>query len=60
MSERPSGATVAGLRDAVAAVARFAASAGKRLLELDVNPVIVSTDGRVLALDAVAHFKESD
>jgi hypothetical protein len=60
MGERPSDTVVEGLRAAVAAVARFATAAGDRLLELDVNPMIVSTDDRVLALDAVAHFKESD
>jgi acetyltransferase len=60
MGECPSDVVVEGLRAAVAAVARFATAAGDRLLELDVNPMIVSTDDRVLALDAVAHFKESD
>jgi acetyltransferase len=59
LGESPGETTVAGLRAAVDGVARFVAAAGDCLLELDVNPIVVSTAGRVLALDAVAHFKES-
>lgn len=59
LGESPGQAVVAGLRSAVEGVARFVAATEGRLLELDVNPVVVTSDYRVLALDAVAHFKES-
>lgn len=60
MGDRPSDAVIAAIHAAAAGVARFVAAAGDSLLELDVNPMIVSNDGQVFALDAAAHFKESD
>ena len=60
LGELPAESAVSALIDAVAAVGRFAVAAGERLVELDVNPLVLSADGRVLAIDAVAHFKESE
>jgi acetate---CoA ligase (ADP-forming) len=45
--------------DSVANVAAFAAGAGRRLSELDVNPLVVTADERVLTLDAVISLSES-
>lgn len=39
-------------------IASFAAGAGSRLRELDVNPLVVTADGQVLALDAVVRLSD--
>ncbi|MBT4625847.1 MAG: acetate--CoA ligase family protein [Rhodospirillales bacterium] len=43
-----------GLRTAIEAVATFADQHGSNIIELDVNPVIVTTDGNAVAVDALA------
>jgi acyl-CoA synthetase (NDP forming) len=58
LDDRPGQDATQLLVDAVRAVADFADAAGPALMELDVNPIIVSGDNRVVALDAVAHFTE--
>ena len=45
------------LVDAVARIAAMAICAGAALRELDVNPLVVTTGGAVLALDAVMRFE---
>jgi acyl-CoA synthetase (NDP forming) len=45
-----------GLADAVLAVARLGEAMVERLDSLDVNPILVLPDGRVIAVDALASF----
>jgi acetate---CoA ligase (ADP-forming) len=49
---------IAAVADAVAAVARAAWELAPALAELDVNPLVVSADGRVAVLDAMMRFEE--
>ena len=46
--------------ESVVSVAALAAGAGRRLSELDVNPLVVTADDRVLALDAVLSLSETE
>jgi acyl-CoA synthetase (NDP forming) len=46
------------LVDAVARIAAMALASGPVLAELDVNPLVVTPDGAVVALDAVVRFEE--
>lgn len=60
VDDQPSQHAVEQLVAAVRAVADFAEANETTLLELDVNPLIVSSADRVVALDAVAHFQEAE
>ncbi len=48
----------AALVDAVARIAAMATCAGPALRELDVNPLVITTAGAVVALDAVMRFED--